>query len=212
MDVITKIAAKATFINGPMIDVYDEHSTWFIVEFYEKMGNDWGIVHSWHEHKPFCFYKYARKFRTKWKIKVWGWENEKPELVYEHLYNEEGKNVGLKFKHNSYNVQKAWAEKAIQFRKKNQCNLFVESKFSERLASEFYVPGVEFVSSMDQLGVDFYACYIIEKSDIQTNTESWWESDLIWENHAKAYKSWKIPIDWVSIPNEEVIDVILGDE
>ena len=38
------------------------------------------------------------------------------------------------------------------------------------------------------------------------------QSDLIWENHAKAYKSWKIPIDWVSIPNEEVIDVILGDE
>lgn len=212
MDVITKIAAKVNFNDGPLVDVSDDHSSWYIVEFYEKLGNDWGLVHSCHDLKPFHFYKYARKFRTKWKIRVWGWENEKPDLVYEHIYNEEGKNVGLRFKHNSYKVQRAWTAKAIDFRKKNQCNLFIESKFSERLKDEFYVTGVEFVGSLDKLNTDLYSCFSIEKSDIQTNTESWWESDLIWENHAKAYKSWRIPIDWVSIPNEEVIDIILGDE
>lgn len=212
MDVIAKINAKVNFINGPCIDVLDNHSALYNIEFYEKLGQEWGIVHTWHEHKPFHYYTYLRKFRTKWKIKVWGWENEKPELLYEHIYNEIDKNVGLTFKHNSYAVQKAWTLKAIKFKTKNQCNLFIESKFSDRLKDEFRGSEVNFYSSIDRDSIDFYACYIIEKSDIQINTENWWESDLIWEGHAKAFKSWKIPIDWVTIPNEDIIEVILGDE
>jgi len=53
---------------------------------------------------------------------------------------------------------------------------------------------------------------LIKKHDIPTSTENWWESDLIYEAHSKAFKSWNIPIDWVAISNDEVFDAIVGHE
>ena len=212
MDIIKKIEAKCNFNPSPTVDILSDHSEFFLVEFYENIGSsDWALTHSWHEVKPFHYYKYNRHFRTKWRIKVWGWEENKPTLVYEHHYCEKNQNVGLVFEHFSLKVQKEWTKKAIAFKNKNGCKVIIESKFSEKLAQEFNEAGLVFAKKIENED-DLYAKYTIKKHEIQPTTANWWETDLIFENHSKAFKSWHIPIDWVEISNEEIFDVIIGNE
>lgn len=211
MDLVKKINAKCTFNLGPRVEILDNFCHSYLVEYYESLGNDWALVHSWHDVKAFNWYLYNRKFRTKWKIKIWGWEKDFPVLVLEHLYCEENQNVAFLFEHHNYEVNKEWARRAIEFRNKERCHLVISSKFWERLTEEFRNERVRFVPDLCE-EKNLYATYEIKRHDIQTSTESWWESDVIYENHSKAYKSWYIPIDWVSISNEEIFNVIIGNE
>ena len=108
-------------------------------------------------------------------------------------------------------MQKEWTKKAIAFKNKNKCNLVIESKFSEKLAQEFHKQGLVFTPKIENED-GLYAKYTIKKHEIQPTTANWWETDLIYENHAKAFKSWHSPIDWVEVSNEEIFDVIIGNE
>jgi hypothetical protein len=211
MYLVKKINATCTFNFGPQVDILDPFCQSYLVEYYENLGNDWSLVHSWHDVNPYQYYRYARKFRTKWKVKIWGWENDAPVLVLEHLYCEDGQKVAFAFDHFSYSVNREWARKAIEFRNKTRCHLIISSRFWKRLAEEFCNERVTFVPDLQQ-EQDLYATYQIKRHDIQTTTANWWESDIIYENHSKAYKSWYIPIDWVSISNEEIFNAIVGDE
>lgn len=210
MDSVKKIQAFSTFVSGPRVDVNDEHSDSYLVEFYENHGSDWALVHSWFDLKPFHFYRYRRFFRCKWKISVWGWENDSPSLVYEHIYNETGKNVCLDFLHNNFQVQKAWTKKAIDFRDRTRCNLIIQSKFCERLSKEFYNSRITFVENYSDSD-SLYARYSIKKQNIPATSENQNESELVFENHSLAFKSWYIPVDWIEISNEEIFDAIIGD-
>jgi hypothetical protein len=210
MDIIKKANCYADFTDGPCVHILDDRSEFYLVEFFEKLGDSWALVNSCHDIKPFHYYKYARKFRTDWKIQVWGWENEFPIKVYEHIFNENGKNVLLTFCDYSFSVQSSWFKKALEYKQKTGCNLTIQTKFKERLINLFGESSCKFILPGESATSDFYACFEIKKFDIQSRTESWWESDLIYENHSKAYKTWDIPIDWVSIPNDEIIKYILG--
>jgi len=211
MNLVERINAKCSFNYGPRVDIIDNFHYSYLVEFYENLGDDWALVHSWFDVKPFHFYWYRRFFRTKWKIKVWGWENDAPVLVLEHLYSEQGQKIAFVFEHSSYKVQRKWTERAISFRDKNRCDVIIQSKYWERLKNDFFDERLDLTSSLD--GKDnLYATYLIKKHDIPTSTENWWESDLIYEAHSKAFKSWNIPIDWVAISNDEVFDAIVGHE
>lgn len=211
MDSVKKIEAVSTFIFGPTVDVNDDHSDSYLVEFYENHGDDWSLVHSWFDLKPFHFYGYNRFFRCKWKICVWGWENESPCLVYEHIYDETGKDVCLEFHHSNYQVQKSWSKKAISFRNRTRCNLIIESKFWERLTNEFYDSRITFVKHQPHFD-SLYARYSIKKHNIPASSENLNESELIFDNHARAFKSWHMPVDWISISNDEIFDAIIGNE
>ena len=210
MDIIKKADCYAEFIDGPCIHVLDGQSEFYLVEIFEKIGNSWGVVNTCHDIKPFHYYKYARRFRTDWKVAVWGWENETPVKIFEHVFDEKGKNVLLKFVDYSFNVQSKWVRSAFLYREKTGCNLIIETKFKDRLIDEFGENICDFVFPGESQIEDLYASFEIKKFDIQSRSESWWESDLIFENHAKAYKTWDIPVDWVSIPNEDIIKYILG--
>jgi hypothetical protein len=210
MYLVKKINAECSFNYGPRVDVLDEFHYSYLVEFYENLGDDWSLVHSWFDLKAFHYYVYRRYFRTRWKIKVWAWENDEPVLVVEHLYCEENKNIGFEFEHNSYKVQKKWTEKALKFKDRNRCQIIISSKFYKKLSEDFCDEKVIFVENLDRDSL--YATYEIKRHDIQSNTENWWESDLIYEAHSKAYKSWYIPVDWVTLSSEDIFDAIIGDE
>ena len=207
-----KINVNLSFNNGPVVDILDNHSPKYLVEFYENLGNDWALVHSMHNILPFHFYGYNRKFRTDWRIKVWGWENLKPVLLVDYIYNEVDKNILLVFEHNNYNTQRVWLNSAITFRDKNRCELLIKSKFKDRLKDDFKNQKITFYDLNENIDKEIYATYKIKKFDIQSQTANFWESDLIFENHSKAYKNWNIPVDWVTIPNEKIIDYILNYE
>lgn len=208
---VRKINATCTFNFGPKVEILDDFSPYYLIEYYENLGTDWSLVHSAHDLRPYHFYLYKRKFRTKWKILVWGWENDAPVLVLEHIYSENDQKVAFIFEHTNYEVIKDWTRQAIEFRNKTRCHLFIKSKFWQRLTDDFCYERVKFMSDLEK-EEDLYATYEIKKHDIQTSTANWWESDLIYENHSKAYKSWDIPIDWVSISNGEIFKIIVGNE
>lgn len=211
MDIVKKINSSIHFNGGPTIDILDNHSPKYLVEFYENLGSDWSLVHSMHDIKPFHFYAYKRKFRTNWRVKVWGWEN-KPVLVLDHIYNETNQNILLVFEHNNYNVQRIWLDTAIKYRDKHRCNLSIRSKFYDRFKKEFKSTQISFYDMTENINKTFYATYKVKKFDIQSQTANFWESELIYENHSMAYKTWEIPVDWVTIPNEKIIDYILNYE
>lgn len=211
MDIIKKINSSIHFNGGPTVDILDNHSPKYLVEFYENLGSDWSLVHSMHDIRPFHFYAYKRKFRTNWRIKVWGWE-DKPVLVLDHIYDETNQNILLVFEHNNYNVQRVWLDTAIKYRDKHRCNLSIRSKFYDRFKKEFNNTQISFYDMTENINKTFYATYKVKKFDIQSQTANFWESELIYENHSMAYKTWEIPVDWVTIPNEKIIDYILNYE
>ena len=211
MDIIKKINSSIHFNGGPTVDILDNHSPKYLVEFYENLGSDWSLVHSMHDIRPFHFYAYKRKFRTNWRIKVWGWE-DKPVLVLDHIYDETNQNILLVFEHNNYNVQRVWLDTAIKYRDKHRCNLSIRSKFYDRFKKEFKNTQISFYDMTENIYKTFYATYKVKKFDIQSQTANFWESELIYENHSMAYKTWEIPVDWVTIPNEKIIDYILNYE
>jgi len=211
MNLVKKINSSIHFNGGPTVDILDNHSPKYLVEFYENLGSDWSLVHSMHDIRPFHFYAYNRKFRTNWRIKVWGWE-DKPVLVLDHIYDETNQNILLVFEHNNYNVQRVWLDTAIKYRDKHRCNLSIRSKFYDRFKKEFKNTQISFYDMTENINKTFYATYKVKKFDIQSQTANFWESELIYENHSMAYKTWDIPVDWVTISNEKIIDYILNYE
>lgn len=203
-----------SFNLGPKIEVFDTMSPVYLIELWEWFNDDWSLTFSDHNHKANHWYKHSKSFRTKWMVRVYAAENELPVLKYSHVYDETNKNVLLKFDYPMYDVEKAWFEKAIQFKNKFNCNLFIESKFSSRLekinTENIFL--VEKITNFDTFitANKIYATYDISRHEIQSNTWDFWESGEIFENHGHHYKSFHHPIDWIKLPNEHLINNILG--
>jgi hypothetical protein len=146
---------------------------------------------------------------------VWGWENDSPKLLVCNTYSDEGKNVCLELVHDSYSTNKKWTELALDFSKSNKCKIFIVSKFSKRLREEFSESGIKFfppVINWEEFHNNFniYSKFKIAKTDIQSRTESWWESEMIFENHANPVKSWDIRTDWTGLSDIEIFNNIMG--
>jgi hypothetical protein len=214
MEDFSKINHRITFNLGPKIEIFDTHSPVYLIEYYEWFGDDWALIYTNHNIKAFHLFKHNKAFRTKWQIKNWGVENELPVLLTQHTYNEENKNVLLKFEYPSYKIHKAWFEKAIKYMEKTGVNLFIESKYAEKLKNEFDT-NITLINKTDNFDGfinlnQIYATYEIFRHEIQSKSFNWWESDGIFENHANHYKSFQHRNDWIKFSNEELIDDILG--
>jgi hypothetical protein len=209
---ITKINCNVSFNSGARIEVNDDHSPIYLVEFYEWFGDDWALIYTDHNFKPYHWFSHSKKFRTKWLIKVWGYDDGFPVLLFQHTYNESGKNILLRFDYPSIKIHKVWLDKAVSFRNETNSYLFVETKYSEQLKSEY--PDIVLVNKIDNekefISVNkIYATYSIARHEIQHSAFDWWESGEIFENHAHHYKSFEHPVDWIKLPNEKLIDSIL---
>lgn len=210
---LNKINCEVSFNLGPKVEVFDESSPIYLIELYEWFKDDWALIFSDHNFKPMHWYKHSKSFRTKWMVRVYGVQNELPYLGFEHIYDETNKNVLLKFDYTDFQIEKIWFEKALKFKDKVNCNLFVESKFSLRL--EKLNNGIFLIDKITNLDIftsanKIYATYDISRHEIQSNTWDFWESGEIFENHAHHYKSFHHPSDWIKFANEDLIDNILG--
>jgi hypothetical protein len=146
-------------------------------------------------------------------IKVWGYENDEPTLLVQHTYNETNKNVLLRFDYPSFLIQENWYNKAIQFKQTTNCNLFIETKFAEKLKNiDNNIFLISSINEFEQFIKDnqIYATYEVSRHEIQNTSFDWWESGEIFENHAHHYKSFYHPVDWIKLPNEKLIDNILS--
>ena len=214
MSDLNKINCKMSFNVGPKLEVIDDKYPVYLIEFYEWFKDDWALIYSDHNFKSMHWYKHSKSFRTKWMVRVYGVENELPYLGYEHIYDETNKNILLIFDYPMFEVEKVWLQKAIEFKAKFKCNLFIESKFSSRL-EQHNSNNVFLVSKITNLETfisanNIYATYEISRHEIQSKTWDFWESGEIFENHAHHYKSFNHPSDWIKFANEDLIDNILG--
>lgn len=207
-----------SFIYGPRVNLLSNHSKKYLVEFYERFGEDWALVHTEHKMSPFTWFEYLRHFRTEWRIKIWGWK-DKPVLLADHTYNEQDKKVYLHFESNRFDVHLNWFMKAKQFAAQTGAQLIIESRFKDRLQNTvqagsniILVDKMKDRSERDQYiqHNDVYAMYFIGRKDIQSRAQNWWESGAIFVNHGRHYKSFDHPVDWVSMPDEQLFESILG--
>jgi len=209
---------RLSFLYGPLVEIMDNHSERYLVEWYERFGEDWALVKTVHEFDPFTWWSHNRTFRTEWRIKIWGWR-DKPVLLVDHTYNEQDKKVYLHFESNRFDVQLNWLMKAKQFASDTGANLIIETKFKHRLQSvlpigasitliDRFEDKLKRDNFMEAIGV--YAMYFIGRKEIQSKAYNYWESDGIFENHGLHYKSYDHPVDWVSIPDEKLFESILG--
>jgi hypothetical protein len=215
MEDFSLVNVDMDFLDGPYVCIEDEKNDSYALEFYEKFGDDWAIVWSSENWLPYHWFRHNKKFRNTWKIKVWGWEDDSPKLLMSNTYSEEGKNVCLELVHDSYSTNKKWTEMSLDFSKSNRCKIFIVSKFSDRLKKEFSDTDIIFLSPVHKWEEFFsrfniYSKFKISKTDIQSRTESWWESEMIFENHANPVKSWDIRTDWTGLSDIEIFNNIMG--
>lgn len=209
------IEMDINFLDGPYVHILDDKNSPYALEFYEKFNEEWVIVWSNEDWTPYHWFRHNKKFRNIWRIKVWGWEDDSPKLLACNTYSEIEKNVCLELIHDSYKTNKKWVELALNFSRQNRCKIFIVSKFSERLRGEFLEDNVEFYSPVKNwedffTEFDIYSKFKIAKTDIQSRTESWWESEMIFENHVNPVKTWETRIDWTGLSDEEIFNNIMG--
>ena len=211
------IEVDINFLDGVYVHVADERNPSYALEIYEKFDKEWAIIWSREDWSPYHWFRHSKKMRNSWRVKIWGWENDSPKLLTCETYNEEGKKICLEFIHDSYSTHKKWADLSVSFSRSNRCNVFVVSRFSERLEKDFNGEGIEFFPPVSNWGVFFrsyeiYSKFTISKSDIPSKTEDWWDSGSIFENHANPIKTWDHRNDWVGMNDEQIFKDIMGYE
>jgi len=209
------IEADVNFLNGVYAHISDGKNDYYALEFYEKFGEDWVIVWSSQKWYPYHWFRHNKKFRNFWRVKIWGWEDDSPKQLLSKTYSDKGENVCLEFVHDSYKTHKKWTELAIKFSSDNECKIIIVSKFYSRLEEEFFGEKIFFSSPINDWDSFFeseqiYSKFTISKFDIQSRTEDWWESRMIFENHANPVKTWHHRKDWVGLSDEQIFNDIMG--
>ena len=104
----SNIPISINFIGGAFVDIQDSSSEKYLIEYYENTGHGWSLV-SYNVIYCYTWFKYvAKQFRVNWKIKIYGWYDNKVVQVSEHTYNETDENVLLRLKTDSFEECLEW--------------------------------------------------------------------------------------------------------
>lgn len=207
------INASVDWCEGPRLDLNDDRYPVYAVNFNQKIKNNWCSIHENYNFKPFCYFKSNFKFRIQWKIKIWGFD-ENIVQVFENTYDEKNKNICLQFNGDIYKSHKLWLEKSIKLSKQCNFNLYVISKFSDRLKKDFITSRFKSYNLIEDLNSfkiseNIYAKYTIDRKEILTKTEDWWQTGKIFVNHSRPAISWDHPEDWIGMSDEQIYNNIM---
>lgn len=160
---ISLINHRIRFHQGPRIDIWDDYNETYLVEFYEKIGNDWGLVKSFEHFRKFTFYHlHLKKFSVEWQIRVSGWRENKIIPLIIHTFTHYEKKILLEFKSDDFNDHKKWLDQAIEMEGKFHCKILIISNFYLRLINDrIEVKGKPPENYID----DFYSSFIIGKDN-----------------------------------------------
>lgn len=199
---------------GPELHVLDKACDTYAFSFSQFVNGEWAVVHSKFDLKCFHFFKSNYRFRTKWKIKVWKWDNGLKQVL-ESTYNEKHKNICLIFNHDDYEAHKSWFLKSIKLSFDNQFNLIVVSKFFDRLKSDFKFYPIQILDTINDIPAfeeknSIYATYIIDRHELLLNGGWDWHSNKIFLNHTNPCTSWDHPDDWLGKNYDQIYNNIMG--
>lgn len=213
MNDFSLINATVDWCCGPRLDIKDNSYSVYAINFNQKIRNDWCSIHEQNYFKPFFFFKSNFRFRIKWQIKAWAYSNDLIQVM-QKTYDETNKNICLNFNNDSYESHKLWYNKSIKLSKENNFNLFIISKFEDRLRKDIVDPQCRIIKSIDDFEFfksknNIYAYYNIGRNEMLTFTEDWWHSGKIFVNHSRLISSWDHPQDWLGMNDEEIYNNIM---
>lgn len=160
MEDISLIEHRIRFHQGCRVDIWDNHSENYLLEFYEREGEEWGLVQSFHTVSKFSFYHLmVKKFSTEWQVRISGWEDEKIKPLVIHTYTHKEKDILLVFDSDSFEEHKVWISLASEMEKSYNCRLTVVSRFHNRFKES---SKVDIVSEIpDNYTENFYSSFVI---------------------------------------------------
>lgn len=199
---------------GPELHIYDSSCQNYAVAFNQFINNQWCNIHSFFDFKPNIFFKTNYKYRIKWQIKVWKYTDSLIQVL-EETYDETNKNICLIFKNDDYEAHKSWFIKSVKLQLENRFNLFIISKFHDRLKKDFrnyhaFISDISENISIFEQENNIYATYIIDRNELLAKGGIDWNSDKIFLNHTNPSRSWDHPNDWLGKTYDQIYDDIIG--
>lgn len=171
------------YIEGPKVEIIGDYDETYLVEFLDEENN---IVHS-QSIKNNHWVQCARKYYTKWKIRING-------QIIDEL-NLENKEVLISFESKSIGDTIAWAPYAVEFQKKHNCKVKLSTFHNQWFVGNPNYDNIEFIEPSTVTGC--YALYRI----------GWFRSD---ENKWNKFDSYPNPPQ--TIPLQQTATDILGLE
>jgi len=132
------INSRITFHDGCTVDILDDYSESYLVEFLEKddYGEDWLHIKGYHGIQKYHYLHFSPKqYAVKWRINIYGWKDDRVKHLQQYTYNHFNKKILLIFKSDSIKEQKTWISYLVKMIKKYKCSFFVVSNDSEKLFS-----------------------------------------------------------------------------
>lgn len=125
--------------------------------------------------------------------------------IFTHRFNEAGKLVKFNLYTDNLDEALLWYQRILEYQKLNQCEIFVESRFSEiyNLNKRKY----------DVQGLSFYKTYNLgrfPKSSKDFKTIHTSEHGVIRYGYWKFFWSYEHPRDFTKLSSQEIADDILG--
>lgn len=129
---------KINFHEGCKVEILDDHSDNYVLEFYEKdnYSHDWLLLKGFHEHPKYSWFFFSpKRFAIKWKINIFGWENDNLKHLVQHTYSHYNKNILLYFTSDSIQEQKEWIRYIKDMVNDYNCNITIITKDYNKLFS-----------------------------------------------------------------------------
>lgn len=167
------INCNINFHQGCLVDILDDHSENYLIEFLEKddYSDDFLLVKGYHGIPKFNFLSFSpKRFSVDWRINVYGWENEKLKHLVQHTYTHYNKNILLYFKSDSIPEQNIWINELVKMVDKYKCNITIVSKYSSKLFTSN--PNITIVKEEpSDYKNKFYSSYVIGYSTLLQDYE-----------------------------------------
>ena len=210
----SKIYCNINFVNGVFVEILDTYSQNYLVEFYENSGHGWSLVSNTFLYPSTWFRYVGKKFRNNWRVMVYGWYNNKPELLVQHTFNETDEKVLLNFKSDSFDETLLWVNLASEYRKNTQCKLDISTQFADRLNSVVSDKEITFIKDKIELSnfwCPYYAEFKIGKFHFTHNSYGEWGSGWpVYQNHTKPNVSELHRNDWLGLSSTELFKDIMN--
>lgn len=197
-----------TFNSRPKINIIGPTRCIHLIELYEYRNGVKELITDF-KLPTNNFISYLREWYGDFQIDVYEWhEDIGLNKIFEHRYDDRGKNVLINLDTFQMNEALVWFNKALEYKELHKCNLFIKSNFKRDIQDL----DKTIVMVDDIIEDNYYAVYHVGKYD--TNYE--WNKRLTETDYncilAKnlTYCSYRNPRDWHKLSLDDIAGDILG--
>jgi hypothetical protein len=197
---------KITFSPDIKVEVIGDMPMEYLIEIHEYRDDIKEFIMDFNL-KTNNWISYPREWYGDYVIEVYQW-NDGLIKVFEHKFDDSGKNVLINIDTNQLNESLVWFDSALEYQKLHGCNLYIKTNHREYLESPD-IP-ISFVDKIDK--DEYYAIYNVGKYDMEYEwnkrlTETIYNFVL---NRNRTYVSFRNPRNWHNLSINDVADDILG--